>query len=350
MSRITCALALTASLAAPLHATTLFSDTFLPQQPGWSFASPSPGFLGELHNQVNVASVTLTVTAPNDDPNGTLEFDLLGFRSIDGTNCCTDTLTLTINGTVAFTGAWTYDDFYSTFFINPSGATFQPSVIGGYGASSVSHRITVPHHLLQGTNTYTWSYSQLQTFEDEAWGLDNVTVDGFALRYRLPFLGGPYDITNAPDCPKHKPQGSVDYGLFAHTPVIASEEGDIVSVGQDPSNCYGMQVLIAHPDGRQTRYAHLSQTAVVPGQSVARGEVIALSGNSTGTSNNCTPGNKPLGYHLHFEIIDAAGALDSVLIASLPGTAWVAPPGARRLCQNGSGTIDGTAYGPPLPQ
>lgn len=343
MSRITSVLVLSASLAAPLHAATIFSDTFLPQQPGWSFASPSAGFLGELHNQVNVPSVTLTMTAPNDDPNGILEFDLLGFRSIDGTNCCTDTLTLTINGAVAFTGAWTYDDSYSVFFTNPSGATFQPSVIG---ASGVSHRITVPHHLLKGANTYTWSYSQLQSFEDEAWGLDNVEVDGFALRYRLPFIGGPYDISNAPDCPKHKPSGSVDYNLFQNTPVIASEEGDVVFVGQDPSNCYGTQVLLSHLDGRQTRYAHLALAPVVAGQSVARGDVIALSGNSTGTLNRC----KPLGYHLHFEIIDDTGALDAVLIAALPGTAWVAPPGARRLCQNGSGTIDGTAYGPPLPQ
>lgn len=344
MSKIPFILVLCVSLAASVHAATIFSDTFSPQQPGWSFASPSAGFLGELHDQVNVASVTLTMTAPNDDPNGSLEFDLLGFRSIDGTNCCTDTLTLTVNGAVAFTGAWTYDDQFSVFFTNPSGATFQPSVIG---ANGVSHRITVPHHLLKGANTYTWSYSQLQSFQDEAWGLDNVEVDGFALQYRLPFVGGPYPIFNAPDCPNHKPQGSVDYGLpdLPNTPVIASEEGDVVFVGQDPSTCYGNQVLLAHPDGRQTRYAHLAQLSVVAGQSVARGEVIALSGNSTGTLNRC----KPLGPHLHFEIIDDTGALDAALIAALPGTVWVAPPGARRLCQNGPGTIDGTALGPPLP-
>lgn len=56
------------------------------------------------------------------------------------------------------------------------------------------------------------------------------------LNYRLPFIGGPYDITNAPDCPNHKPVGSVDYALPENTNVIATEDGDVVFSGQRPSD------------------------------------------------------------------------------------------------------------------
>jgi len=339
MNRVLVALALLVPLSGPSRAATIFSDSFSPQQTGWSFQSPSVGFLGELHDQVNVTAVSLTVVAPSDDPSATLEFDLLGFRSIDGTNCCTDTLTLTINGVVAFTGAWTYDDTFSTFFTNPSGASFQPAVVGGY----LSHRITVPHAAVAGANTYTWSYSMLQDPLDEAWGLDNVAMSGDFLRYRLPFVGGPFDIGNAPDCKNHRPAGTVDYSLPDGEDVIASEAGTVVFSGVDPTTCYGNQLVIEHPDGRHTRYAHLSQI-LIGALPVNRGDVIARSGNSTGTLGRC----KPLGFHLHFELLDASGAPDVPLISTLPGTTWFAGPGARRLCL-GSGKVDGTATGPQLP-
>ena len=56
---------------------------------------------------------------------------------------------------------------------------------------------------------------------------------------------------------------------------------------------YGLQVLVDHQFGYKTRYAHLSKILVKPGQSVKRGDVIGLLGN-TGRST---------GPHLHYEII-----------------------------------------------
>ena len=49
------------------------------------------------------------------------------------------------------------------------------------GGPAWSYRFTVPHALLLGSNTYTWSYSFLQSFSDEAWGIDNVLVDSAAV-------------------------------------------------------------------------------------------------------------------------------------------------------------------------
>lgn len=56
---------------------------------------------------------------------------------------------------------------------------------------------------------------------------------------------------------------------------------------------YGRQVLIEHPDGWFTRYAHLRAAVVQPGQWVEAGEKVGIVGRSGRAS----------GPHLHFEIL-----------------------------------------------
>lgn len=85
--------------------------------------------------------------------------------------------------------------------------------------------------------------------------------------------------------------GGVDYACSTGTSVMASSSGVVVEAGWNGS--YGYTILISHPDGKKTRYAHLSRVMVSYGQSVTQGQVIGLSGN-TGFST---------GPHLHFEII-----------------------------------------------
>ena len=72
----------------------------------------------------------------------------------------------------------------------------------------------------------------------------------------------------------------------------------MAEVGEDAE--YGIFVLLDHPQGYQTVYGHASRVLVQLGDSVASGQVIALSG-STGRST---------GPHLHFEIRRNGRSLD----------------------------------------
>lgn len=83
----------------------------------------------------------------------------------------------------------------------------------------------------------------------------------------------------------------VDWATPTGTAVYASCGGTVAKAGWGSG--YGYVVYINHPDGRQTRYGHLSKVLVSVGQTVSQGQKIALSGN-TGVST---------GPHLHFEIL-----------------------------------------------
>ncbi len=83
----------------------------------------------------------------------------------------------------------------------------------------------------------------------------------------------------------------VDWATPIGTAVAASSGGTVAKAGWGSG--YGYVVYINHPDGRQTRYGHLSKILVKAGQTVKQGEKIALSGN-TGRSS---------GPHIHFEIL-----------------------------------------------
>ncbi len=83
----------------------------------------------------------------------------------------------------------------------------------------------------------------------------------------------------------------VDWSIPVGTSVVASSGGEVIRAGWGSG--YGYCVYIEHPDGKVTRYGHLSKVLVKTGQEVKQGEKIALSGN-TGIST---------GPHLHFEIL-----------------------------------------------
>ena len=84
--------------------------------------------------------------------------------------------------------------------------------------------------------------------------------------------------------------GAIDWGCRTGTTIFASCGGTVTYAGWMSS--YGYCVFINHPDGRQTRYAHLSRVLCSKGDTVAQGQKIGLSG-MTGAAN---------GPHLHFEM------------------------------------------------
>ncbi len=90
----------------------------------------------------------------------------------------------------------------------------------------------------------------------------------------------------------------IDLATPVGTAVYASCGGTVSRAGWGSG--YGYVVYIDHPDGKQTRYGHLSKVLCKVGQKVNQGEKIALSGN-TGVST---------GPHLHFEIQVNGTAVD----------------------------------------
>jgi murein DD-endopeptidase MepM/ murein hydrolase activator NlpD len=74
------------------------------------------------------------------------------------------------------------------------------------------------------------------------------------------------------------------------TPVRATGDGTIKIAGM--VNGYGREVVVDHGHGLETGYAHLSGFAVVPGETVVRGQVIGYVGHS----------GRVTGSNLHYEV------------------------------------------------
>ncbi|MFM7769646.1 MAG: peptidoglycan DD-metalloendopeptidase family protein [Bacteroidota bacterium] len=82
-----------------------------------------------------------------------------------------------------------------------------------------------------------------------------------------------------------------DLSLKMGENVYAAMEGRVRFAGETTGG-YGNMVVVRHPNGVETWYAHLSEVKVTPGQKVRRGQVVGL-GGSTGRST---------GPHLHWEM------------------------------------------------
>lgn len=85
----------------------------------------------------------------------------------------------------------------------------------------------------------------------------------------------------------------IDIGAPIGTPLLASAGGTvIISKSSGWNGGYGMYVVIAHDNGTQTLYAHMSNIIVSVGTRVVQGQVIGNVGSS----------GKSTGPHVHFEI------------------------------------------------
>jgi LysM repeat protein len=82
-------------------------------------------------------------------------------------------------------------------------------------------------------------------------------------------------------------------GVPLGTSVLASAAGTVILAKDGGWNgAYGSYVVVSHPNGTQTLYAHLNTVSVTRGQTVSQGQKLGGMGN-TGRST---------GPHLHFEI------------------------------------------------
>lgn len=88
------------------------------------------------------------------------------------------------------------------------------------------------------------------------------------------------------------PHTGTDYRVPCGTPVLAVSDGYVNWANYHHED--GNTIILQHTPELKTMYCHLTKMLVVSGQSVKRGEVIALSGN-TGSLTGPYP-------HLHFQL------------------------------------------------
>ncbi|RVU27228.1 M23 family peptidase [Streptomyces antnestii] len=102
-----------------------------------------------------------------------------------------------------------------------------------------------------------------------------------------------------------------DFAVDIGTPVRAVGEGRVVSVSC--GGAFGIEIVVSHPGGYYTQYAHLAAVTVDQGEQVRTGQWIGQSG----TSGNST------GPHLHFEV-----RLTPYLGSGIDPVPWLAERGA----------------------
>ena len=90
---------------------------------------------------------------------------------------------------------------------------------------------------------------------------------------------------------RNKTHTGIDIGAGHGASILAAQSGTVLRAGWNSG--YGNYVVIDHGGGVQPLYGHCSALLVSSGQSVSRGQQIALVG-STGVST---------GPHLHFEVL-----------------------------------------------
>ena len=93
----------------------------------------------------------------------------------------------------------------------------------------------------------------------------------------------------------------IDYGIPVGTPVESVGPGVVTFVGQGSG--WGNNIVVKHPNGYSSRYAHLSSMTVSRGDKIKAHQVLGRSGGKKGAPG---AGNS-LGPHLHLEILNKKG-------------------------------------------
>jgi murein DD-endopeptidase MepM/ murein hydrolase activator NlpD len=109
---------------------------------------------------------------------------------------------------------------------------------------------------------------------------------------QLRALASGFGMRTHPIYKVRKMHSGIDFAASIGTPIYATADGKVVLVDVKFSG-YGKRVDIDHGFGYTTRYAHMHDFAVRPGQNVKRGDLIGYVGD---TGSSTAP-------HLHYEVL-----------------------------------------------
>lgn len=104
-------------------------------------------------------------------------------------------------------------------------------------------------------------------------------------------ISDPYGWRKHPITGKRTFHYGLDFANKSGSPIYATADGTVKSVKRD--KYLGKYLTLSHSFGYQTKFGHLKKALVKQGESVKRGQIIALMGN-TGRST---------GSHLHYEVL-----------------------------------------------
>jgi len=123
---------------------------------------------------------SITRSFASDSGAGNITFEIQGYLSLDGSNCCTDTFSFYNDSDLLFQGTFNLGGGGTDIvFANPNGATFSATNFGFYNGGVLN--VSIPVTFAAGNHVLTFDYSgSPQGLGDEGWGLNNITVEGVA--------------------------------------------------------------------------------------------------------------------------------------------------------------------------
>ena len=196
------------------------------------------------------------------------------------------------------------DRMYRSFFeMEPLPASIREAGTGGAIMHPALRSVSDPNLMIDVARRIdkiqTKAKIQYSSFED----LEEAAVNNRILLASKPLIqpispGDPYWLTSTfgyrpdPFTKRRKLHHGIDLAGRYGTEIHATGNGVVTIAMNNRRSGYGKEVVIEHEFGYSSRYAHLQDILVQPGDTVRRGQVIGTLGNS----------GRSTGPHLHYEV------------------------------------------------